>query len=64
LVRDEANKHIVDMFSKIKFDKEAINGFNILSEMVYRDRKDEQKEKRKLIDTQIKDLELEKKSIT
>lgn len=63
LKRDITNSEIVDRFTKLKFNNQSIKLFNQISTEVYKERKVEDFEKGKLILTQIKNLEIEKKSI-
>lgn len=63
LRRDEINEYIIETFSNIKFDKNILKIFNLISKDVFEDRKKEQQKKDSLILQNIKDLEVRKESI-
>lgn len=64
LRRDEVNENIVNLFRELKFNKELINLFEKISEIVYKERNIEYLDKNKLIIRNITELENKKKNIT
>lgn len=62
--RDEINEQIETFFQQSKFDKKSINFFEQISEMIFEARKNEYKEKNKLIAKNIQELEIKKRHIS
>lgn len=58
------NKDIVNLFSKSKFDEEAIYIFEQISEMIFDSRKNESIKKTKLVSQNIQELESKKRHIS
>jgi len=54
----------VNLFSNIKFDKKAMTFFDQISEIVFKRRENEYKEKNKLISKNIHELETKKRHIS
>ncbi len=64
LRRDEANSEIINTFSKVTFDKEALKLIDVISTNIYNDRKDEHIEKSHLISKNITALKTKQSTIT
>jgi len=64
LRRDEVNNTIVKTFSKINFDKKALELIDIITTKIYNDRKNENVEKASNIVSKIKELRIKQNTIT
>jgi hypothetical protein len=62
LRREETHEKIIKLFSKLNFDKQWLEVFNVISERIYNNRKDDYKSHNEDIAKNIKELE-DKKSL-